>query len=192
MDVTLGFEDHERDLVAQMYWQAFGQKLGRVLGPDARGEAFVHALLDPSHAICVRSTDGTILGVVGFKTYESALVDGKWNDMVNHYGMFGAVWRAALLSMLGRDLENKRFLMDGIFVRDTARGQGVGTLLLNAFADEARRRGYSEIRLDVADNNTRARSLYERRGFVALPAQRLGILRLFFGFQSATPMTLAV
>jgi|GEM_PF-4224607 len=135
MDVTLGFEDHERDLVAQMYWQAFGQKLGRVLGPDARGEAFVHALLDPSHAICVRSTDGTILGVVGFKTYESALVDGKWNDMVNHYGMFGAVWRAALLSMLGRDLENKRFLMDGIFVRDTARGQG--TPLPTKHADAA-------------------------------------------------------
>ena len=188
MKISHGFVEHERDLIAQMYWQAFGPKLGRVMGPDARGSAFVRDVLDPTHAICARSADGTLLGVAGFKTYESALVGGTWLDMTRHYGMIGSVWRSVLLSLLERDVENERFLMDGIFVRDTARGQGAGTHLLEAVCDEARARGYTELRLDVIDTNT-PRALYERRGFIALPAQKMGILRHVFGFASASPMT---
>ena len=189
MKVSLGFAEHERDVVAQMYWQAFGPKLGRVMGPDARGIAFVRNVLDPTHAICARSNDGSLLGVVGFKTYHSALVGGTWPDMAQHYGHFGAAWRTVLISLLERDVENERFLMDGIFVRDTARGQGVGTRLLDAICHEARARGYTELRLDVINSNTRAKALYERRGFTALPAQNMGVLRHVFGFESATPMT---
>lgn len=189
MRVSQGFAEHERDLIAQMYWQAFGPKLGRVMGPDARGISFVRNVLDPTHAICARSDDDTLLGVVGFKTYHGALVGGTWQDMTQHYGQFGAVWRSGLISLLERDVENERFLMDGIFVRDTARGQGVGTRLLDAVCHEARARGYDELRLDVINSNTRAKALYERRGFTALPAQKMGVLRHVFGFESAIPMT---
>lgn len=192
MDVTHGFANHECDLVAHMYWQAFGAKLGRVLGPQERGVAFVRAVLDPTHALCARAADGTLLGVSGFKTYKGALVGGTWRDLVQHFGWVGTAWRLPLLALLERDVENERFLMDGIFVRETARGQGVGTLLLNAIALEARQRGYAEVRLDVIDSNPRARSLYERHGFVALPSQNLGLLSHVFGFKTATPMTLAV
>ncbi len=188
MVVTKGFDEHERELVAQMYWQAFGSKLGRVMGPDDRAIAFLCEMLDPTHAICARDEKGMLLGVVGFKTFESALVGGTWNDMLRHYGWFGAIWRAVLLSLLERDVENERFLMDGIFVRDIARGQGVGTMLLDAVTAEARDRGYKEVRLDVIDSNPRARALYERLGFIALPAQKLGLLRHVFGFKTATPM----
>ncbi len=189
MIISRGFEDTERPLIADMYWQAFGGKLGSVMGPEARATAFIRDTLDPSHAICARSAEGEVLGVVGFKTYESALVNGDRHDMMRHYGTIGATWRGTLMSMLMSDVENQRFVIDGVFVRDTARGMGVGTRLLDAAASEARSRGYAEVRLDVIDTNTRARALYERCGFTALAAQNLGILRHVFGFRSATPMT---
>lgn len=188
MVVTLGFAETERDLVAQMYWQAFGAKLGRVMGPDARAVAFIHDVLDPSHALCARADDSTLLGVAGFKTYQSALVGGTWADMTGHYGWMGAAWRSLCLKLLERDVENERFLLDGVFVRDRFRGQGIGTQLLDAATAEARARGYTELRLDVIDTNPRARALYERCGFVALTPQRLGIISYVFGFKSATPM----
>jgi len=103
---SLGFEDHERDLVASMYWEAFGPKLNRVMGPDARGIAFIRAVLDPTHAICARSDRGDVVGIAGFKTYESALVNGTWADMVHHYGHIGAAWRSLLMSLLEVDTEN--------------------------------------------------------------------------------------
>lgn len=192
MDVTLGFHEDERDLVARMYWQAFGGKLGRVMGPDKRAVAFIHDVLDPTHAICARAADGTVLGVAGFKTYQSALVGGTWQDIVRHYGLLGAAWRSVFLSLLERDVENERFLMDGIFVRDATQGQGVGTKLLDAIIAEAKQRGYAELRLDVIDSNPRARALYERNGFIAQTPNSLGILRHIFGFKTATPMVRTV
>lgn len=188
MIITAGFNDSERPMIAQMYWTAFGQKLGRVMGPAPRALAFIEDILDPTHAICARSDDGTLLGVAGFKTQRSALAGGDWSDLSRHYGLFGSGWRMALLGLLERDTENDRFLMDGIFVADAAQGKGVGTALLDAICDEARTRGYAEVRLDVIDTNPRARALYERRGFVAGETHGLGPLRYIFGFRSATVM----
>ena len=186
--ISSGFEEHERGQIARMYWAAFGQKLGRVMGPDRRAIAFIKDVLDPTHSLCARDTSGTLLGAAGFKTYESALVGGGWRDLARHYGWFGSTWRVAFLALLERETENHRFLMDGIFVSDGARGKGVGTALLTAICDEAATRGYNEVRLDVIDSNPRARALYDREGFVAGGVQRLGLLKHIFGFESATTM----
>lgn len=185
---SIGFTDAERELVAVMYWAAFGQKLGRVMGPDQRALAYINDLLDPTHAICARSSSGELLGVAGFKSHESALVDGSWRDLTRHYGVLGSLWRAVLLSLLIRDTDNERFLMDGIFVADAAQGKGVGTALLDATCAEAINRGYTELRLDVINTNPRARALYEREGFVATDEHELGPLKYVFGFEAATSM----
>ena len=188
MIIQRGFHETERAQVADMYWAAFGSKLGRVMGPAPKARAFIMDVLDPTHALSARSDDGTLLGVAGFKTIDSALVGGGWRDMVQHYGRVGSLWRTAFLLLLERDTENQRFLMDGIFVSSAARGQGVGTALLDAICEEARSRGYMEVRLDVIDSNTRARALYDREGFVAGGVQHLGLLKHIFGFESATTM----
>ena len=107
------------------------------------------------------------------------------------YGTFGAVWRAMLLSMLERDIENQRFLTDGIFVTADARGQGVDQALLAAVKSAAERRGYDTIRLDVIDTNPRAKALYDRNGFSSVDTQHLGPLKHIFGFQSVTTMVAA-
>jgi len=188
MIVSGGIATRDRATVAALYWGAFGAKLGRVMWPEAKALVFIEAVLDGSHGICAHDDAGTLLGVAGFKTYEGALVGGTFRDLSHAYGIRGAVWRAAILQLLERDTENERFLMDGIFVAPDARGRGVGTALLGAIIDQARTRGFKEVRLDVIDTNPRARALYERRGFVACETQDLGPLKWLFGFSSATTM----
>jgi ribosomal protein S18 acetylase RimI-like enzyme len=78
--------------------------------------------------------------------------------------------------------------MDGIFVSASARGQGVGTMLLDAVRVKAIDFGLARIRLDVIDSNPRARALYERQGFVALETSETGLFRHVFGFRSSTRM----
>lgn len=183
-----GLPDGSEETAVALYWEAFGAKLGRVMGPRDKALAFIHRVLDPTHAISAVAPDGTLLGVVGFKTHQSALVGGTFTDMQAIYGTFGATWRAVLISLLERDTENKRFLMDGIFVAPEARGQGVGTALLDAIMAEAQARGYDSLRLDVINTNPRARALYERHGFQARNTQYLGPLKALFRFDSATTM----
>lgn len=191
IEITPGFTDAERPVLAGLYWQAFGAKLGRVMGPQARALRFIERVMQPDHALVARE-GATVLGVAGFKTAQGAFVGGDFTDLRAVYGGVGALWRAAALSLLERDVETRRLLMDGICVADAARGRGIGTRLLHAIFDEARSRGCPAVRLDVIDSNPRARALYEREGFQPVGEDHLGPLRWLFGFRSATKMVRAV
>ena len=188
MRLTVGIDAAHHEKAAALYWQAFGGKLGVVLGPERKAIAFIKSVLSPEHGISAVDDDGRLVGVVGFKTVKGALVDGGFHDMRRIYGFVGATWRSGLLAALERDVENDCFLMDGIFVAEDARGQGIGTALLDAICAEGRRRGYSHIRLDVIDSNTRARALYENYGFEVTKTSQLGLLRWVFGFRTAAAM----
>jgi ribosomal protein S18 acetylase RimI-like enzyme len=52
-------------------------------------------------------------------------------------------------------------------VSPAARGQGIGTALLQAVEDEARALGCCRITLEVRSDNTRAKKLYQQVGFEA-------------------------
>ena len=188
MKVTTGIPDANRAEAAALYWDAFGEKLGFTLGPKYRALIFITQVLRSDHGICAFGDDGRLLGVAGFKTKHGALVGGGFHDIRRVYGWVGASIRIMLLASLERDVENDRFLMDGIFVAPEARGKGVGTALLKAVYAEARARGYQQVRLDVIDTNPRARALYLQEGFKELGTRQVGIMRYIFGFSASTAM----
>lgn len=189
-DVTIqrGFSEEHRDEAAALFWEAFSGKLGKILRPEERALRLVCKILDPNFAFSAVSRDGELLGLAGFKTSAGGFSGGDLSDLTSTYGLFGGVWRGIVLELFERPLKRDELLMDGIFVHPDARGKGVGTLLLEAIVDEARRRNLSSVRLDVIDVNARARALYERVGFVAGATEETGLLADFLGFRSATTM----
>lgn len=56
--------------------------------------------------------------------------------------------------------------VNGLAVAKAARGRGIGSILLNAATEEAKRRGARKISLHVHGTNLPARRLYERHGYV--------------------------
>lgn len=190
MGVTIfsGLHAHLRADAARLYWEAFGGKLGQVLGPDARALAFFERVISADHCLAALDETGSLIGIAGFKTPTGSFAGGSWEDLIGTYGFFGGRWRGCVLWALNRETDNDRFLVDGICVARGQRSKGVGSLLLAGLYDEAARRGYRSIRLDVVDVNWRARALYERQGFMATRTERLGLLRHIFGFAASTTM----
>ena len=190
MAVTVfrGLHPHLRPQAARLYWEAFGGKLGRVLGPDDRALLFFGRVIRSDLCFAAVDEAGTLLGIAGYKTRSGSFAGGSWADLTHVYGRWGARWRGWLLWSLSRDVDNDRFLIDGICVARAHRSKGVGSLLLSALYDEAKERGYSSIRLDVVDDNLRARALYERHGFLPVRTEALGVLRHLFGFSASTTM----
>lgn len=183
-----GIPVNQRAAAARLYWQAFRGKLGRVLGPDDRALRFLMRVIRDGQAVVALDGDDRLIGLAGFKTTEGGFASGTMADMQSVYGLLGASWRAGTLRLLGSEVDNDRFLIDGICVAPDWQGQGVGSDLLEALCAEAFRRGYGAARLDVVDSNPRARALYERKGFVAVRTESIGPLRHVFGFATATTM----
>ncbi|VAW23323.1 hypothetical protein MNBD_ALPHA11-2358, partial [hydrothermal vent metagenome] len=115
---------------------------------------------------------------------------GGFSSLVLSYGFFSALWRTVFLLVLEREIESDVLLMDGIAVTPDQRGNGIGSKLLDAIADHARQNGYKIVRLDVIDNNPRARALYERKGFELIRVEEMGPLKHLYGFSSAATMML--
>lgn len=186
--ISQGLPEALRVQAAGLYWQAFGGKLGRVMGPDARAIGFLTRVIRADHALVALDDQGALLGLAGFKTPAGSFAGGTWADMRAVYGPLGLAWRAPLLALLSREVDNDRFLLDGLCVAPAARSLGVGSALLAAIEDEARSRGYGHVRLDVINTNWRARALYERLGYMAVKTEPLGPLRHVFGFDAAVTM----
>ncbi len=183
-----GFPEAQRDAAARIYWEAFGGKLSTVLGPETRALRFLSAVLRPDHCFSALDAGGALVGVAGFKSPEGSFAGGAPADLRRAYGIWGALWRRWVLWLLASEVDNQRFLVDGIAVARDWRGRGIGAALVQLLCDEGQRRGYPAIRLEVIDTNWRARALYERMGFAATRTETIGPLRYLFGFASATTM----
>jgi len=188
VEIRSGLPPTLRREAAALYWQAFGGKLGRVMGPDRRALAYLARVIREDHCFAALDRDGALLGIAGFKTPDGGFADGGPADLRAVYGVAGALWRAGLIRLLQNEVDNERFLIDSICVAPAMRGRGIGTALVEALCAEGSRRGYPAIRLDVVATNLRARALYERLGFEATGTATLGLLRHVFGFSTATAM----
>ena len=72
MRITTGIPEANRPEAAALYWEAFGEKLGFVLGPKYRALIFIGSVLRGDHGISAHDDDGRLLGVAGFKTAQGA------------------------------------------------------------------------------------------------------------------------
>lgn len=185
-EIVRPLPDRHRRAAASLFWDAFGAKLGRTMGPDDRALAFLE---DALHADAIfGAVDGdALLGIAAVYTDGVGVVDAELPELWRHYG-WSVLWRALPLALLVRTPPRGVLQMDGISVAAEARGRGVGTALLAAVYAEAATRGLTGVTLDVVDTNPRARALYEREGFVATSTEDLGPFRRLFGFDHATRM----
>ena len=190
MGVTIfrGLHTQLRPQAARLYWEAFGGKLGRVLGPDERALRFFQRVIRGDLCFSAVDDGGELIGIAGYKTPAGSFAGGSWDDLTEVYGRWGGRVRGGILWTLGREVDNDRFLIDGICVAKACRGKGVGSRLLAALYQEAAERGYAAVRLDVVQENFLARALYERHGFQAVRTEELGALRFLFGFAASTTM----
>ncbi|RMG87999.1 MAG: GNAT family N-acetyltransferase [Chloroflexi bacterium] len=188
IDILNHLPDKYRQAAAETYYEAFRRKLHPIMRDDRKAIAALAADFDAERAI-VALVDGEFAGIAGIKHDGRQLANLTWATMRQQFGIWGALWRFALLALLERKQEKGVLLMDGIAVRPEMRGKGVGTQLLEAVYAYAREAGFDAVRLDVVDTNPRARQLYERRGFIAEKTASYPFLQRVMGFSAVTTMT---
>ena len=72
VEISVGFEPHHREAAAALYWDAFGRKLEKAIGPRKQGIRLIEQGLDPSRAVAA-TQDGELVGLAGFQLDGRAL-----------------------------------------------------------------------------------------------------------------------
>lgn len=185
--VRRGVPEGSEQRVAELYWEAFGRKLGPALHPPHTARAFIAAHLHHDRGVTALAGD-RVVGVAGYQLGGRGLTGGSARDVLTTYGPIRGLPRLALLALFERTPAAGELVMDGIAVDAAHRGAGIGSLLITEIAGVAAGSGCRRIRLDVIDVNPRARALYERHGFAAVRTEHTPYLRALLGFGAVTTM----
>jgi len=157
----------DEQTVAQLYTQAFERKFVNIIGSAQEASLFFKEGINNDRAIVAYSTDNELLGMAGFQHNQRPLVGLEFEHFQKHFGFFKGLYRSVLMEMLfSRRAENeKQLLMDGIVVKEEYRGKGIGKKLFKGLEAYAVANQFTSIRLDVIDENPKAKKLYEKIGF---------------------------
>ena len=164
----------------EIYYGEFKQKYdGLLLIPRSREQALriLQESIDFSMGIYALDHRGNLLGLAGLGCKGRGFITYKWKLLLQEFGLAGAILRKLIKYFEAPRLKKNQLRIEGITVSTDSQGQGVGTALLHAIFDRARRQGYESVQLEVINTNPNARRLYHRLGF-----KDTG--RVFFGFLS--------
>ncbi len=113
---------------------------------------------------------GIDLSFQGFEA-ELASLPGKYAPPAGELLLACAPAGDALGCVAVRPLDGLKVCeMKRLYVRPAARGLGIGTALVGAIITSAQELGYAEMRLDTLPSMAEAFALYQRFGFVQIPA----------------------
>lgn len=177
-----------RGAAVALYDEAFAPKLGVAVPDPHKRRVILAGSIALPFAVSALAGEN-LAGLAGFHTRHGSLTGGMGvRPLFRQLGLWGGLRATAVFSLFLRKPEEGELLMDGIAVRGDMRGRGIGTHLLDRLKRYARENGYSSVRLDVIDTNSRARRLYERHGFLATRTESFHYLRHILGFGAATTM----
>ncbi len=170
---------------AEIYYGEFRLKYdGLLMIPRSREQALriLTESMDCSMGIYALDDAGQLLGLAGLGCRGRGFVKYSWKLLVREFGFPGAVRRKVIKFCEAPGLRGDQVRVEGVVVTKEAQGKGIGTALMDAVDAWAQQRGYASVRLEVINTNPRARSLYQRLGYVDTKRSYYGPLSRPAGF----------
>ncbi|MHA2406151.1 MAG: GNAT family N-acetyltransferase [Candidatus Hermodarchaeia archaeon] len=159
-----GLPDYLRLPAATLIYDTFIKKFRYTLGPREKGIRFIANSFQPKYGL-VALSDGEFVGLAGAKTGEGELIEVKFSRWARTYHLHTI--RSFLIGFPFW-LEKRTpgvLTVTNISVKETARGKGIGTKIIQEFLRYGTAQGYRAVNLEVINSNVRAKTLYERMGF---------------------------
>jgi ribosomal protein S18 acetylase RimI-like enzyme len=151
-EIRLGLDVQHRDDLIQLFCDTFPEIIMPVFGSIERCARLLERSL-VSDRILTAILGDRLIGFAGL----------HYSNQEMHWGIFRVV---AMGIILFKRPKPDVLHLDTLAVHPDARGQGIGTQLIQAVEALAQSEGKGRVTLEVEDINPRARRLYEQLGFV--------------------------
>ena len=173
---------------AGLYAEAFEQKFLNVIGDKMCVSNLLENNLRLDRAVAA-FTDEKLLGIAGLHFDGKPFTDVQLEDFWENFGYLKGSVKAIVSELLfSRTPADNELLMDGIVVSAESRGMGIGSKLFKRILEIAKEGDYKQIRLDVVDENPRAKKLYESLGFEIVKHEETSYLKDLIGVSGVSTM----
>ncbi len=174
MKIERSIRPEHMDHATAMYVEAFQRKFVFLLGQRTSIIRIIRSGFNANRAITAVSSDGQLIGLAGYHWDKHALVDVTLASLRKEFGWWKGLYKALLMGIFfTRTPQKKELLMDGIVVDPQFRGMGAGKLLFSELEQLAKESRLQYIRLDVIEENPKAKALYQSLDFVVLGYKKL-------------------
>jgi len=164
-----------------LYTEALRDKLHPILGDSKRAaKVLIHGMA--ANRCLVAIDKQKLVGVLGIQTAAGGFLNPPIRSIIREYGWAGGLYRFAGLSLLHHETAEDECYIDGIAVDESMRGKGTGTQLLDYLETASKNHGIRRITLEVTSTNHRAKTLYNRLGFVESKQTSLWPFDDLYGF----------
>ncbi len=177
MDITIqvGINPEHQEDAARLYSIAFENKFVNIIGNYEEMTQLLKTSVNISRGISAISNDNELLGMAGFRLDNTPLINMRFKDFRKQYGLIKGIIKYLTVAILfSRNPDDKnQLLMDGIVVKEGNRGKGIGKKLFQELEQFAINNQLDSLKLDVIDENPKAKKLYEKIGFVPTKHQKV-------------------
>ncbi len=190
IEIKFGVPKNQRETVAKMFHESFGDKYDLMFGDETKTVAFVSACLDDSKTI-VALKDDVAVGFSGLQHCGKSFIEDNAHEMVRVFGLasFKVMLIRSMFVFKRMGIDNNELLLEALAVSAKERNKGIGQKLLQFTIDYAKSKKFSHLKLDVINTNPKAKRLYERIGFVESKVQKIPYpFNVIMGFDSMSEM----
>jgi ribosomal protein S18 acetylase RimI-like enzyme len=170
------------DDAVRLFLSAFRDKLTPVLGDDERMVALFKASVNLDSCLAA-SDQGRLVGLLAVKMAGQTFLDVNFATVRLLYGFFGAIPRTVMLKIMDHSVQPNELYIEAVAVDEKARGEGIGTKLIEEVVRLAGNRAVERVTLEVINTNLRALQLYQRLGFSIRNRMRIWPVNRVFGWK---------
>lgn len=183
IEIAETIPENQRQRAGEIYYEAFRRKLQPLVGKPESTRRVLASGFALEMAIGALS-EGNLLGLAGLHTHKGLFSSVLLQDCLAQLSLVRGLCAWAVLNLFGAGAKCPpgHLRIAAIAVDEKARGQGLGSRLLETVFDKACREGFKAVRLEVVDTNLRAKKLYENLGFGIVETRHYPITNGWLGF----------
>jgi ribosomal protein S18 acetylase RimI-like enzyme len=172
VEIRFGVPPGQELTIANLTFSTLGEFLNEFLSGRRDAVMLVASCLR-SDRLIVALKDGVVVGCAGLEHSGKSFVEISLAKAVRVLGLKAYALAIFRFVMIFNKVFPTQAHIQSLAVIDKERGKGIGTKLLHFAIEDSRLNGFSQVKLEVADANNRARRLYERTGFTETKVQKI-------------------
>ena len=156
--------ERQRRQAALVYYQSFAGNFAPLSRSPRQVVRLLCRALNPERTVVVFAGD-RVVAVAGMRFRGQQMLHFRLSHLARYLGWWQGLLSQTTTGYLLRSQEPDELLVDGLAVRESWRGRGIGKRLLTAIKEIACSEGLSVVRLEVEADNSAALGLYRKMGF---------------------------